>query len=235
VGLAIAACLAVGVAISLQPRTRLYTAPEHEAARLTLADGSRVVLSPGGRLETRFARSARDVSLQRGDAYFEVSHDARRPFAVAASGRTLTVLGTRFNVAGGSRLTVSLVEGSLRVSQAGAPSVILRPGERYVETAPTVGAVQSGDVAGDAAWTDGRVVLTGVTLAQAAERLSRAAGRPVELTDPSLANLRLSGSLRIQRMDDVGAALEALLPVSARVTPGGGLTISPAARFSGRG
>lgn len=234
-GLAIAACLAVGVAVSLQPQTRVYTAPEHEAARLTLADGSHVVLSPGGRLQTRFARTARDVSLERGDAYFEVSHDARRPFAVAASGRTLTVLGTRFNVAGGSRLTVSLVEGSLRVSQAGAPSVILRPGERYMETAPTAGAVQSGDVAGDAAWTGGRVVLTGATLAQAAERLSRAAGRPVALTDPTLGDLRLSGSLRIRRMDDVGAALEALLPVKARPTPEGGLIISPAAKSSGRG
>lgn len=231
----LAAALVVGVVLKAQPQTRTYDAPPHQAARLTLADGSRVVLSPGGQLTTRFSWGKRDVTLARGDGFFEVTHDARRPFAVAASGRTLTVLGTCFNVAGGDRLTVSLVQGSLRVSQPGAPSVLLVPGQRYVSETGVGGAARAGDVQSDAAWTNGRVVLADATLAQAAERLSRVAGRRVELTDPSLRNLRLSGSLRIERMNDVGAALEALLPVRARVTGDGDLVISPAARSSGRG
>jgi transmembrane sensor len=235
-GLALlAAALVVGIVLNAQPQSQTYAAPDHQPAHLTLADGSRVVLSPGGRLTTRFTHGARDVTLAQGDGFFEVTHDARRPFAVAASGRTLTVLGTRFNVAGGDRLTVSLVEGSLRVSQPGAPAVLLVPGQRYVGQTKTGGAAEVADVRGDAAWTDGRVVLVDVTLAQAAERLSRVAGRRVELTDPNLRNLRLSGSLRIERMDDVGAALEALLPVRARVTAGGDLVVSPAARSSARG
>lgn len=228
----IAAALVVGVTLKTQPRVETYAAPEHAPARLILADGSHVVLSPGGRLTTRFTRGARDVALEAGDGFFEVTHDAARPFAVAASGRTLTVLGTRFNVAGGDRLTVSLVQGSLRVSQPGAPNVLLRPGQRYVGAAGVGGAAETGDVTSDAAWTDGRVVLADVSLAQAAERLSRAAGRRVVLTDPSLGALRVSGSLRIARMDDVGAALEALLPVRARVTADGDLVVSPVAKSS---
>jgi transmembrane sensor len=228
----LAAALVVGVALRAQPQVETYAAPEHAAARLTLADGSHVVLSPGGRLTTRFSRSARDVSLQAGDGFFEVTHDKSRPFAVAASGRTLTVLGTRFNVAGGERLTVSLVQGSLRVSQPGAPSVLLVPGQRYVGAAGVGGAARTGDVGSDAAWTEGRVVLADASLVQAAERLSRASGRRVQLTDPSLARLRVSGSLPIGRMDDVGAALEALLPVRARITAEGDLIVSPAARSS---
>lgn len=232
-GLALlAAALVVGVTLKTQPQVETYAAPEHAPARLTLADGSHVVLSPGGRLTTRFTRGARDVALEAGDGFFEVAHDAARPFAVAASGRTLTVLGTRFNVAGGDRLTVSLVQGSLRVSQPGAPNVLLRPGQRYVGAAGGGGAAEAGDVASDAAWTDGRVVLADVSLSQAAERLSRAAGRRVVLTDPSLGALRVSGSLRIARMDDVGAALEALLPVRTRVTAEGDLVVSPAAKSS---
>jgi transmembrane sensor len=235
-GLALlAAALVVGVVLKTQPRVETYAAPAHQSARLALADGSHVVLSPGGRLITRFTPGARNVILEAGDGFFDVAHDKARPFAVAASGRTLTVLGTRFNVAGGGRLTVSLVEGSLRVSQPGAANVLLRPGERYVGELGVGGAALTGDVAGDAAWTGGRVVLADVTLAQAAERLSRAAGRRVELTDPSLGRMRVSGSLRIDRMDDVGAALEALLPVRARVTTAGDLVVSPAGRSSGRG
>jgi len=230
----LAAALVVGVVLKAQPRVETYVAPAHASARLTLADGSHVVLSPGGRLTTRFAHGARDVTLEAGDGFFEVTHDKRRPFAVAASGRTLTVLGTRFNVAGGDRLTVSLVEGSLRVSQPGAANMLLRPGQRYVGEAGIGGAAESGDVRSDAAWTDGRVVLADVSLSQAAQRLSRASGRRVELTDPSLGRLRVSGALRIERMDDVGAALEALLPVRARTTAEGDLVVSPAARSSGK-
>jgi transmembrane sensor len=231
----VAASLVVGVVLKVQPQVHTYSAPDHASARLTLADGSHVVLSPGGRLTTRFSRGARDVTLDAGDGFFEVAHDARRPFAVAASGRTLTVLGTRFNVAGGGPLTVSLVQGSLRISQPGAPNELLHPGERYVGAEDVGGAIQPGDVRSDAAWTNGRVVLADVSLAEAATRLSRAAGRRVELTDPSLGDLRVSGSLSIANMDDVGAALEALLPVRARVTAEGDLVVSPVARPSGRG
>ncbi len=231
----LAAGLVVGVAINVGPRVQSYDAPPHASARLTLADGSLVVLSPGGRLTTRFRSHARDVSLEAGDAFFEVAHDKSRPFAVAAAGRTLVVLGTRFNVAGGGRLTVSLVEGSLRVSQPGAASVLLLPGQRYVGAAGVGGDVGPGDVKGDAAWTDGRVVLADANLGQAAERLSRASGRQVRLTDPALARLRLSGSLDVRRMDDVGAALEALLPVRTLVTREGGLVVSPISRSSRHG
>lgn len=230
----IAAIVVLGVVVK-KPEIQTYAAPAHASTHLTLADGSRVVLSPGGRLTTRFSRDARDASLEAGDGFFEVAHDARRPFAVAASGRTLTVLGTRFNVAGGGRLTVSLVEGSLRVSQPGAANVLLRPGERYVGGPGVGGAATRGDVRSDAAWINGRVMFTDSSLAEAAERLSRASGQRVELTDPALARLRLSGSLRVGRMDDVGAALEALLPVRAHVTPEGDLIVSPAAKSSASG
>lgn len=235
-GLALlAAALVVGVVLKVQPQVDTYAAPAHASARLTLADGSRVVLSPGGRLATRFTHGTRGVSLEAGDGFFEVTHDAARPFVVAAGGRTLTVLGTRFNVAGGERLTVSLVEGSLRVGQPGAANVLLRPGQRYVGAAGVGGVAERGDVKGDAAWTDGRVVLADVSLGEAARRLSRAAGRRVELTDPALSALRVSGSLRVERMDDVGAALEALLPVRARVTGEGDLIVSPTGRSSRHG
>jgi len=231
----LAAALAVGVVLKIQPQVETYAAPAHASIRVTLADGSHVVLSPGGRLKTRFTHGARDVALEAGDGFFEVTHDKARPFAVAASGRTLTVLGTRFNVAGGGRLTVSLVEGSLRVSQPGAANVLLRPGERYVGGRGVGGAAQKGDVRSDAAWTSGRVVLSDASLGEAAERLSRASGQRVELTDPALARLRLSGSLRVGRMDDVGAALEALLPVRTQATPQGDLIVAPSAEHSDHG
>ncbi len=227
-GLTLAAAgLVAGAVLVDRPQTETYVAPPHAVARLTLADGSHVTLSPGGRLTARLSRHARTLALTDGDAFFDVSHDVRRPFTVAVAERTLTVLGTRFNVAGGRSLTVSLAQGSLRVSQAGAPDVVLRPGERY-RSAERGGRAEAGDVAGDAAWTSGRLVFADVGLVEVAERISRAAGRKVILADPALAALRLSGSVRVERLDDVRAALEVALPVKTRTTPDGSLVITPA-------
>jgi transmembrane sensor len=226
-GLAAAAALVAGVVLVDHPRTERFTAPDHAVAHLALADGSRIALSPGGVLAVRWSRHARTVDLANGDAFFEVSHDARRPFTVAASGRTLTVLGTRFNVTGGRRPTVSLVQGSLRVSAPGAVDIVLKPGERYVAAA-VGGRAEAADVVNDAAWKDGRLVFADTSLIEAAERLSRAAGRRFVLADPALDALRLSGSMKVERMEDVRSVLEASLPVATRSAGNGDVIITSA-------
>ncbi len=96
----------------------------------TLPDGSRVHLDRGSRLMVPrpFGKRNRKVSL-RGTAYFEVRHDATRPFTVHAGSVDITVLGTRFSVSsnrGGT--TVDLVEGKVQVT-APDSRVILQPGE----------------------------------------------------------------------------------------------------------
>jgi transmembrane sensor len=225
-GLGLAAAgLIAGVAFVDRPRTERFVAPDHAVAHLALEDGSHVALSPGGVLTVRLSRHERTVALVEGDAFFEVSHDAQRPFTVAAAGRTLRVLGTRFNVAGGQRLTVSLVQGSWRVSKPGAPDILLKPGERYV-AAQAGGRAEAADVANDAAWKDGRLVFADTSLAEAVERLSRAAGRRFVLGDPALGDLRLSGSMKVGRIEDARAVLEASLPVATRVAANGDLIIS---------
>jgi transmembrane sensor len=224
-GLGLAAALVAGVALVDHPRTERFVAPDHAVAHLALADGSRVVLSPGGVLTARLSRDARTLDLVQGDAFFEVSHDARRPFTVAASGRTLTVLGTRFNVAGGQRLTVSLVQGSLRVSAPGATDILLKPGQRYV-SAKTGGRAETADVVSDGAWKDGRLVFADTSLVDVTERLSRAAGRRFVLGDRTLGDLRLSGSMKVDRIEDVRSVLEASLPVATRLAANGDLIIT---------
>lgn len=222
-----AAALVAGVALVDRPRTERFVAPDHAVAHLALADGSRVALSPGGVLTIRVSRRARTVDLAKGDAFFEVSHDARRPFTIAASGRTLTVLGTRFNIAQGRRLTVSLVQGSLRVGAPGAADIVLKPGERYV-AAKIGGRSEIADVVGDAAWKDGRLVFADTGLIEVTERLSRAAGRRFVLADPALGALRLSGSMKVDRMEDVRSVLEASLPVATRLAGNGDVIITRA-------
>src|SRR5688572_9543978 len=78
---------------------RELVTPNGQRATVTLGDGSRVVLNAGSRLRyaAAIARGSRDVYLD-GEAYFEVTHDAARPFRVHAHGSVAHDLGTRFTV-----------------------------------------------------------------------------------------------------------------------------------------
>jgi transmembrane sensor len=102
---------------------------------ITLADRSRVWLNAGSSLTYPVAFTGKQRNVQfTGEAYFEISHDASRPFTVTRTGDDvrINVLGTRFNVnayADESAVKVSLLDGSVRVDK-GKNSSLLRPGQQ---------------------------------------------------------------------------------------------------------
>src|SRR5690606_12567915 len=63
-----------------------------------LPDGSRAELNLGNTLWFSNFRNSRSLVLREGEAYFEVRHDAERPFVVYAGNGSITVTGTHFNV-----------------------------------------------------------------------------------------------------------------------------------------
>lgn len=102
---------------------------------LVLADGTHVWLNAGSsiRFPIRMSAEVRRVSVL-GEAYFEVTHDARRPFIVEAGGIEIKVLGTRFNVDAyniGKVIKTSLVEGSVVITAKGK-SRLLVPGNQAI-------------------------------------------------------------------------------------------------------
>jgi ferric-dicitrate binding protein FerR (iron transport regulator) len=104
------------------------------ATPITLSDGTKVWLSAHSQLRYRqtFDGKTRDVALE-GEAYFEVAHNSRQPFRVLAGDQTVVALGTSFNVrayTGEADVTVTLVEGSVRVTDdRSGQAVILKPAQ----------------------------------------------------------------------------------------------------------
>jgi transmembrane sensor len=220
-GAAVAASAALWLGRGASPV--IYQAPDTGPLRATLADGSRVVLSRGGRMEARLDGRRRDVRLISGEAFYAVAKDASRPFRVDVADHRLTVLGTRFNVDPDAEgLRVSLLEGSLRVEQIGQPkldAIVLKPGEEY--RAGREPRVAAADVEASAAWTDGRLVFDDAALTQVAADLGRQTGQTLAFAEPGLAAMRFSGVLRLDSPQDWQAALEAVLPVRLSRTAGG--------------
>jgi transmembrane sensor len=100
---------------------------------MLLADGSKVWLNAGSSLTypVSFHDKERKVSVT-GEAYFEVFHDASKPFIVNNGSVNIQVLGTHFNVNAfkdNGDLKVTLLEGSVKIKN-GNTFGILKPGEQ---------------------------------------------------------------------------------------------------------
>jgi transmembrane sensor len=82
-----------GVQPGSDPSVEAYSTAIGSHESLTLADGSRLMLNTDTRLRTAVGAATRTVWLDKGEAYFDIAHDASRPFVVLAGDRRITVLG----------------------------------------------------------------------------------------------------------------------------------------------
>lgn len=100
---------------------------------MVLADGSKVWLNAASSLTypVSFHSHERKVSVT-GEAYFEVFHDASKPFIVNNGSTNIKVLGTHFNVNAfednDNDIKVALLEGSVKINN-GHASGLLKPGQ----------------------------------------------------------------------------------------------------------
>ncbi|CAA9235905.1 MAG: putative anti-sigma factor [uncultured Cytophagales bacterium] len=104
------------------PALVVYGNPTGQPLRQTLPDGSIVWLSSHAQLTLAggFNGAERTVFLK-GEAFFKVAKNPRKPFAVHTGQVVARVLGTSFNVktyATGRRVEVSVTEGKVSVQEA---------------------------------------------------------------------------------------------------------------------
>jgi transmembrane sensor len=188
-----------------------YTTARGEVKNVRLPDGSNMTLDADSIAVGRIGSHGRDVQLQRGRAFFEVMPDQSRPFVVAAAGRSIVAVGTRFDVnlaAGG--LTVTLVEGHVNVgsSRTAQAPVTLEPGQQYVErlgtaTVRTIGASSENAIA----WRVGLLNFDDETLAEAAAVMNRYSQYQIVIHDPAVASMKVSGQFRAGDAQRFAAAL----------------------------
>lgn len=212
------------------PQQVQSTAPG-EQREVTLVDGTRVFLAADSTLQVDYSEGWRDVQLLRGEAYFEVTHDADRPFRVTAGDSRVRVLGTGFDVhREGDGLTVAVRHGKVALqAQLGAPSEqTLTAGDR----ARLLGGAGEAEVdrvpvASIAAWRDGMLAFRNQPLGALVDELSQYRAAPIRLGDERLAQKPISGNVRLARPDDFLAALPVLLDVRVQRKADGSAVILP--------
>ncbi|MDB5582302.1 MAG: iron dicitrate transporter FecR [Bradyrhizobium sp.] len=224
-GGAMAASLAATVAgITLWPR-----APEHietalgEIRRVPLKDGSLAAVNTQTRLAVNLKPDIRQISLDHGEAWFQVAKDRARPFVVSAGDVRVRAVGTAFSV---RRLDqgadVQVTEGVVEVWSVGDEANIRRvaAGSRAFvrnDTGPQQVAEASTEIDRSLAWRSGQLIFDGDTLQQAAAEFNRYNTVQVTIDDPALAQEKLVGRFRTNEPDAFARAAASMLGARATV------------------
>ncbi|MGE5500652.1 MAG: FecR family protein [Ignavibacteriales bacterium] len=174
-----------------------------QTATVTLSDGSVVTLDTDSRVRARRVGDQRRVWLDRGQAFFKVAHDAAHPFVVAAGGRTITALGTQFNVRlDRDRVEVVLAEGRVRVEGAKPfltpvaqkpPAADLTPGSRLVAAPDQRWQIAKVNVDTATSWRRGQLVFVRRPLGEVVDEINRYSEKKIVVADASLAEAPITG------------------------------------------
>lgn len=205
-----------------------YDTAVGEQRTVVLEDGSKVMINTDSAISVAMHPRARQIRLERGEAWFEVAHDPGRPFSVAADGALVTALGTSFSVRReGAAQRIVLAEGRVSVTSAGAtPARLLAPGHSVEIRAGRLGPTRPADIDAEMAWRSGRLAFKDTPLAAAIAEVNRYARRPVRLDAPALGQVPVNGTFDTGDVATFASAVTALFPLKARTDNDGEIVLS---------
>lgn len=187
----------------------------------TLPDGSKVWLNKNSWLayNQKFGKRTRQVALK-GEGYFEVNRDERRPFIVKMQNDLdIKVLGTTFNACNYPSLNkaeVILRSGSVQVSDNGRNEyVILKPNQKFTWNEGSA-EISSVNAMNCCRWFEHRLVFDNVKLKDILENLSHKYQTEISLNVGNLADKHMSMTIRDESVEDILDILTTLLPIRWR-------------------
>ena len=196
-----------------------------EQMDMTLPDHSHVWLGPQSRLIVAFDEKRRDIQLTNGEAFFAVKKDHSRPFTVRSTGGDIVAIGTAFNVrAVDEHVTVAVSEGVVAVtpkkedSMRGSASVRVASGQQLTFTAQqpieASAIVRSAAPGERARWRDGVLVYRNEPLRDVVNDMVRHTDKRIEIADAAVGNLRYSGVVYHDAVEEWISALPESFPVT---------------------
>jgi transmembrane sensor len=182
-------------------RTEQFQTKVGEQHSLVLADGSRVTLNTASKIEVRLRADHRSVQLLQGEALFEVTHDARRPFDVFAGNVVVRAVGTRFDIdRRATRTAVTVVEGRVAMIAAGSATgtlPVLSARDRVIVDSAGPGDLEHNvNLAETTAWMQHQLVFHRRPLGEIADEFNRYNVGRIEIRSPLLREQEVTGTFR---------------------------------------
>jgi len=214
----------------------------------TLPDGSVVDLRDSSQVAVDFTPGIRHVTLEHGEAHFQVAKNAQRPFVVLANGVEVRAVGTAFSVQlGKTDVEVLVTEGRVTVNRlaradAAAPGaglsppatsvsalnglvIPIRPPTGAVQALPKVFPVSETELNERLSWRVPKLEFSSTPLAEALPMINRFSGVRLILGDPELGKVQLSGVLRASNMETLLRLLATDYGIAAERRPDGEIVL----------
>lgn len=223
-GAAVAASLALAAvlwpALDDKPAALEYQTAMGEQRSIELPDASTVVLNTDSSISVSYSEDQRHITLQRGEAWFQVAPNKQRPFHVDAGEARITALGTAFNIYLHDQTTdVTVTEGVVRVSELGetgnrAPSAeVLRERQQLRASDSGWEVSSTEDLEATLAWQRGELIAREMPLPELIRQLERYQPTEIIIADPDLAVLTVSGVFQLTQPEVMLTALAVSLGI----------------------
>jgi transmembrane sensor len=221
-----------------QPVVTVVETASGENRDVQLGDGSVVSAGAQSVLWATLSGDSREVTLERGEAFFRVAKDPVRPFLVKIGATTVAAVGTAFNVRrAGERIVVGVSQGIVKVDArvtTAQSAARAQPERTVIRTARlSVGqqlsfdatdgsaSIQTVDVIGIAAWREGLLQYRDEPLRSVIADLTRYSAHGIVIANPQIADLRITGTVFANDVDSWLQSLETALPVRVVWAPDG--------------
>lgn len=218
VGGSLAALSASGVAAVLLTRPaaiKIQTAVG-EVRRVPLPDGSAASVNTNSALTVAMRSERREINLEQGEAWFQVSHDRARPFVVQAGEVRVQAVGTAFSVrrrvAGADVLVTEGVVDTWTIGRESERTRLVAGERTFVPESAEKPLVEeaSDGIDRSLAWRTGELALEGETLDYAVAEINRYNARKLVVADPALGREPLVGYFRTDQPESFAQAVAAI-------------------------
>lgn len=222
------AIMAIAAFIYMEDAADGYETKIGEQQTIVLEDNSRITLNTDTSIRVQYSQESRAIWMEKGEAYFVVSHNPERPFIVKAGNGTVRAVGTAFNV--GIRddiISVAVLEGSVNVVAKNELSVGGAAEEAKLKVGESVkywsnGMISNIEVAENSrinAWREGKLRFKDMNLADAIEEHNRYTTRKIVIGSDKLRFLLVNGVFNIGDTKSFLFLLEASLGLEIVVRP----------------
>jgi len=218
-GMALVAVIGAGAfSLLTAPSYTRYSTTIGGRQTIALKDGSRIELNTDSAVRVFEGADRRFVQLERGEAFFDVIHDSKKPFVVASGRGDVIDLGTQFIVRRDpTKVEVTLLQGRARFdteTQNGAQrSVMLLPGDAVIASAQRLAVLHKSErqTVRERSWQRGLLSFADTPLGQVAAEFNRYNRVKILIADPDVREVTIGGTFETANVQGFARVAQGLL------------------------
>ncbi|PQJ74608.1 FecR family protein [Polaribacter gangjinensis] len=196
---------------------------------VVLSDGTKVTLNAGTSLKypVRFLKGQnRQVFIESGEAYFDVTKDENHPFIVQNNNVNVRVLGTQFNVSAypeDATISTVLVEGAVNlyatdVAYDVTKATLLKPGFKADWNSKLQKAtIEKADIEIHTAWINGKIILKHMKFNSIIKKLERHYNVEITNNDSDLGEEFITATFDTETIDQVFDVINEIHPINYQI------------------